>query len=158
MTSVGFAIWFGVRDRAHVKAKCEFCPANPDEDGPFSPPGILIHIANYGRRPVYLEYLYFQYGKGGTANYAETVWEGDKCGRRRLDEGDKYEYFFDPDSDTIFTNEDGIRATSIFFQDSLGHRYNVKGARESLDAYFVATEPNLRGRARIVNASGECKR
>ena len=142
VTSVGFATWFGLRDRAHVKAKCEFYPADTNEDGPLSPPGILIHIANYGRRPVYLEYLYFQYGKRGTAIYAETVWESDKYGRCRLDEGDKYEHFFDPDSDSIFTNDDGIRATSIFFQDSLGYRYNVKGASKSLDAYFAATQPN----------------
>lgn len=142
MLSVGYSIWFGLRDRAHIRTKCEFFPANTDEDGPFSPPVILIQIANYGRRPVYLEYLYFRYGKGGGANYAETLWEGDKYGRYQLDEGDKYEHFFEPDSDTIFTNEDGIRATDIFFRDSLGRDYHVKDARESIEAYFAATEEN----------------
>lgn len=137
--SAGWSIWFGLRDRAHIKAASVFFPAAAT-DGPLSPAGILITIANHGRRPVYLEYLYFQYGKKGRADYAETLWDGDKYGRCRLDEGDKYEHFFDSDSDAIFTNEEGRRATAIFFQDSLGRRYEVKNGGENLAAYFVAAE------------------
>jgi hypothetical protein len=140
--STGYSLWFGLRDRAQIKTKSEFFPANIDEDGPFSPAGIRIRIANHGRRPIYLEYLYFQYGRSGIANYAETVWEGDKYGRCQLGEGDKYEHFFDPDSDAIFKSADGIRATDIFFRDSLGRNYYVKGARQSLEAYFAHTEPD----------------
>ena len=136
--SAGWSIWLGLRDRPHIKAESLFFPVGTEEDGPLSPAGILIRIANHGRRPVYLEYLYFQYGKKGTADYTETLWDGDKYGRCRLDEGDKYEQFFDSDCDGIFTNEDGKRATSIFFQDSLGRRYDVKNAGENLAAYFAA--------------------
>lgn len=138
MISAGWSIWFGLRDRAHIKAESVYFPAGTEEDGPLSPPGILIRIANHGRRPVYLEYLYFRYGKKGLADYAETLWDGDKYGRCRLNEGDKYEQFFDSDCDSIFTNAEGVRATAIYFQDSLGRRYEVKNAGENLAAYFAA--------------------
>lgn len=140
MMSAGFSISFGLRDRARVRADSHFYAAGADEDGHWSPPGVLVRIANHGRRTIYLEYLYFKYGRAGHADLAETLWEGDKYGRCRLSEGDKYEQFFDPDADGIFTNDEGVRATQIFFEDSLGRRYKVRGAKHSLEAYFAAMD------------------
>lgn len=142
LVAAGFTIATKLLDRiTRVEARSEFCPPNTEEDGPFSPPGVLITIVNCGAKPVDLEYLYFQYGKGGMSNYAETLWEGDKYGRYRLEPGlGKYVQFFDPDSDSVFISEDGVRATEIYFQDVRGRRFHVKGAKKSLEAYFDIIE------------------
>jgi hypothetical protein len=136
------SIYFNLLDRlTRVEARSEFCASNMEEDGPYSPAGILITIINHGAKPVDLEYLYFQYGKQGGSRYAETVWDGDKYGRYRLEpELGKYDQFFSDDDACIFTSEHGIRATEIYFQDSRGRRFRVKGSKRSLQAYFNTTE------------------
>jgi hypothetical protein len=130
--------WFGLRDSARIKTTSEFWPEAHDEDAPYSSRGLRISIANHGRRVVYLEYLYFQYGPKKIASYAETLWDSDESGRTHLREGDKFEQFFDDDC-SCFKDDDGNKATGIFFQDSLGRRYHVKDAGRNLKAYFAST-------------------
>ena len=136
LVSVGFSIGFGLRDRAHIRASSKYAPAELDEDGPLSPPLMIVEIANFGRRDVYLEYLYIQYGQDSRLAMAETTWEGDKYGRCRLGEGDKYTHVFEPDSDGILKNEQGEAATDILFQDSLNRRYHTKDAKKNISVYL----------------------
>ena len=131
--SVGFSIGFGLYDRLlNIKAKSTFLPAYSDDDGPISPPLLNVEITNYGKRDIYLEYLYIQYGSSRPIVFADTYWESDIHGRYRLGENGKYEQAFDPDSDSILRNNDGEIATHIFFQDSLGRRYFVRNARKNI--------------------------
>ncbi|MFZ5920835.1 MAG: hypothetical protein ACOYY3_07270 [Chloroflexota bacterium] len=137
LVSVSFSIGFGLYDRVlNIKARSVFFEADSDEDGPVSPPVLTISIANYGRRDAYLEYLYFQYGTRRPIIYAETVWEGDIHGRYRLGEGSRYQQSFDPDSDGILRNDKGEMATRVFFQDSLGRRYDIKDAGRNIRKYL----------------------
>jgi len=136
LLSVGSSIWFGNRDRARVKAVSKYFLPDQDEEGPISPPLLLIEIANHGRRDVYLEYFYVGYGRESGLSNVVSTWEGDIHGRCQLGEGDKYSYTFDPDSDGILVNDDGTRATQLFFQDSLSRRYPVKDARKNIQAYL----------------------
>lgn len=130
------SIWFGFRDRVWLKAVSKYYPHEQDEEGPISPPLLLVEIANHGRRDVYLEYFYVGYGREKRLAIVETTWEGDIHGRCLLGEGDKYSHTFEPDSDGILVNEDGIPATRLFFQDSLSRRYKVKDARKNIRAYL----------------------
>jgi hypothetical protein len=137
IVSAGFSILFGSRDRARLRAVSKFFPATQDDEGPISPPLLLIEIANHGRRDVYLEYFYVGHGREKGLSIAETTWESDIHGRCQLSEGDKYSHTFDPDCDGILLNDDGIAATHLYFQDSLGRRYKVKHAGQNIQKYLA---------------------
>lgn len=138
LVSAGFSISFGLRDRAAIRTTSKYLPAEQDQEGPISPPVLVLEVANFGRRDVYLEYLYVQYGRSGHLSMAETTWEGDKFGRCRLGEGDKYTQAFDPDNDGILKDEQGEEATDIFFQDSLNRRYHARDAGAQIKSYLEA--------------------
>ncbi len=139
--AVFYSIKFGMRDRAHIKTKSIFAPELQTENAPFGPTSLIIEIRNHGRRVVQLEYLYFQYGKKGPANFAETFWRTEEDGSRgRLGEGGKYEHVIMPDHDSILWSDGDGPATDIYFQDTLGNQYYVKDAKKNLKAYLKATE------------------
>ena len=141
LISAGFSIGFGFYDRfPKIKTKSRFFPATQEPEQPGSPPLLIVDIANFGRRDVYLEYLYIQYGSRKAIRFAETMWEEDIRGRYRLTEEDRYEQVFDPDSDSILKDRDGNEATDIFFQDSLGRRYHAQNARSNIKAYLEAAQ------------------
>jgi hypothetical protein len=136
--STGLYTFFLLRDRAHVKAYSTYYPAWSDKEGPGSDPGLTIEIANYGRREVLLEYLYFQYGKK-TTRFAETTWESDPHGRFHLGEGETYRTEITTDSDGILLDDNRNPATNVYFQDSLQRRYYVKNVRQNIKKYLQAT-------------------
>jgi len=138
LVSAGFSISFGLRDRAAIRVTSKFFPAEQDQEGPISAPLLVVEVANFGRRDVYLEYVYIQHGRSGHLSMAETTWEGDKYGRCRLGEGDKYTHTFDPDSDGILKDQQGEEATDIFFQDSLNRRYHAREAERNIKTYLEA--------------------
>jgi hypothetical protein len=139
MISAGFAIGFGFYDRfPRIKTKCAYLPPAVEADQPGNPPLLVVEISNHGRRDIYLEYFYIQYGSKRAISYAETHWDADLHGRYRLTENDRYEQLFDPDSDSILRDHEGNEATNIFFQDSLGRRYYPGKAQAALKAYLRA--------------------
>jgi hypothetical protein len=133
LASASFSAWFGLRDRARIKTDSTYFPASEDSAGP---PGILIRIANHGRRPVYLKNLYYNYGGREGSAIVEGFWESEGLVDGRLAEGRDYEHFINSDDDTRLRSENGLPARDIFFEDSLARRHYVKHAREHLRRLF----------------------
>ena len=133
LATASFSAWFGLRDRARIKTGSTYFPPSEDSEGP---PGILIRIANHGRRPIYLKNLYYDYGGREGSAIVEGFWESEGLVDGRLAEGREYEHYINSDDDTRLQSENGVPARDIFFEDSLARRYNVKHARENLRRLF----------------------
>ena len=137
--SFGLAVYANQRDSARVKATSHLY--RPEADGQEQPPGppcLEITVANHGRRPKKLEYMYITYQNGRSHFVSETLWEGDEHGHIRLGENDVYKHTIEPENDGILTDEDESKATGIFFEDTLNHTYRVKNAKRNIEAYFRA--------------------
>lgn len=133
--SLGLTFWVARRDEPRVRATAKFYPARREEEGPGGPPCLIIEIANFGRRVVQLESMYFQYDTT-QIDLRETLWNSDETGHWRIREGDRYDHEITPESDSILFDETGRRVTKVFFQDSLGRRYVVRNLRKCLEAYL----------------------
>ncbi len=128
-----------LRDSARVKATSVFYPPSQErEEEPAGPPVLIVRVANHGRRAKKLEYMVVKYESGRSSFVTETLWSSDELGHFRIGENDVYEHTFMPDHDSVLTDEDGSRAVSIAFEDTLNHTYHVRDARRSLAAYLQA--------------------
>ena len=139
--SFGLSVYVNFRDSARVKATSHFYPSEDyDEEQPPSPPILVIEVANHGRRPKKLEYLYNKYENGKSKFIYETLWSSDEHGHFRIGENDVYRHTIEPDSDGILLNEDQSKAVDIYFEDTLNHTYRVKNAKRNIDAYLKAAK------------------
>lgn len=141
--SFGFTVYERLSESARVKATSHFYPPKQyGEEQPPDPPVLVIEVANYGRRPKKLEYMYVKY-ENGISRWAELLWSSDEHGHYRIGENDVYRHTIDPDNDGILTDEGGSKAVDVFFEDTLNHTYRVKNAKKNIVAYLEAAKEYL---------------
>jgi hypothetical protein len=139
VASFALSLYATFRERAYVKATSTFYPSQQlGDEQPPGPPVLVIRVANHGRRPKKLEYMYIKYANGRTNLVTETLWSSDEHGHYRIGENDVYEHTITPDNDGILHDDDGSRAVDIKFEDTLNHTYSVRRAKKNLTAYLAA--------------------
>ncbi|MCK5327054.1 MAG: hypothetical protein KAR36_00505 [Candidatus Latescibacteria bacterium] len=123
LVSLGFSIYFGLRDRARVKAESEFY-LGLEGDAPH----MVISIVNAGRRSVLLTFF------GG--NDSQGDWAGthlDSKGKGfRLAEGEKHRIDLYEDDLELETPEGIFIYKELWVEDTLGRRYAVKHSKEHI--------------------------
>lgn len=140
VASFGLSLYATLRERAYVKATSIFYPPQQlGDEQPPGPPVLVIRVANHGRRPKKLEYMYVEYANGRTNLVTETLWSSDEHGHYRIGENDVYEHTITPDNDGILHDDDGSPAVDLKFEDTLNHTYSVRHATKNLAAYFAAS-------------------
>jgi len=137
--SFGLSVYDNFKDSARVKATSHFYPSEKyEEEQPPSPPTLVIEVANHGRRPKKLEYMYVKYEDGQSKFINETLWSSDEHGHWRIGENDSYKHTIEPDNDSILFDEEHGKAIDIFFEDTLNHTYRVKHAKRNIEIYLKA--------------------
>ena len=137
--SFGLTVYINLRNSARVRATCVFYPPEQyDDEQPPSPPILEIKVANHGRRPKKLEYMYIKYENGKSKFITEMLWSSDEHDHFRIEENGSYKHTIEPDNDSILLDEDHSKAVDIYFEDTLNHTYKVKNAKINIDAYLKA--------------------
>lgn len=123
LVSVAWSIHIGRRDRGRLKATSELYYSGPDSDD--IPSHLEIRAVNHGRRPVILTMLRTELSDG--TSYGTYL--NDRA--TRLGENEAFlktiEY-----GDYVDVLIEGKIPTDLWFEDTLGRRYKVKGAKEHL--------------------------
>ena len=141
VSSFGLSVYINFRNSARVKATSHFYPSEQyDEEQPPSRPILVIEVANHGRRPKKLEYMYVKYENGKSNFVNETLWSNDEHGHYRIGENNVYKHTIEPDNDSILLDEDHSKAIDISFEDTLNHTYRVRNAKRNIDAYIKAVK------------------
>jgi hypothetical protein len=122
VASVSFSIYFGVRDRSRLKAKSQFYTAWEQSEA-----RMVVRAVNRGRRPIILTML------GGY--YEDGSWQGTHLGEHpvglRLAENERFEETIGSEHHILYNIHES-RITDLWFEDTLGRRYKVKGAKKHL--------------------------
>ena len=125
LASLAATLYFNLRDRASVVAKSTYYPGY--EGGI---PSVAIHIVNSGRRPIV---MYQWVGAGKAHEWVGTYLnQKDKNSGYRLAEHERYELSIRRDDLVALTPDEDFIIENIWFEDTLGRRYFVEGARENI--------------------------
>jgi hypothetical protein len=127
VTSLGLSAYVALRDRGRVRTKSTFYAAFEDR-----PASMRVEAVNIGRRPVILT-LFGGYYEDG--HWRGTYISGYKTGVR-LGENDRFSEDIDEQHHMLFDHETGSAVTDLWFEDTLGRRYPVKGAKKHLKRFF----------------------
>jgi len=129
VTSLSFSAYFGLRDRARVRATSTFHPASE-----YTYARMAIALVNEGRRPIVLRMLV------GTSE--DGKWVGEYLGKKkrglRLGEHERLDINFEREDAVGMTAEDDIVFADLWVEDSLGRRYRVKGAKQHLQKLLAS--------------------
>lgn len=120
--SLSASLYFNLRDRARIIAKSTYYPGR-DGDAP----SVAISVVNAGRRPIILRMLAGEDGKG---EWVGTLLNPKESGYR-LAEHERYDIRLLRDDLVAFTPDDDVIFTNLWFEDTLGRRHSVAGAREN---------------------------
>jgi len=94
---------------------------------------LRVEAINVGRRPIILTLF------GGY--YEDGHWRGTYIGDYktgvRLGENEKFSEDIDDLHHMIFDHEEGVTVSDFWFEDTLGRRYPVKGAKKHLGQFFA---------------------
>jgi len=123
-----YIVW---RDRARVLARSY--AMSHEESGEYS--SVLVKIANAGRRPVTLVYLWGIYedqSRGG-----RRLADGGK----KLEEGEMHETQFGKFDGMMVNGDDMSDLVDLFLEDSAGRRYKIKHARKNVAAVRKSQHP-----------------
>jgi hypothetical protein len=123
LTSLGFSIYNIMRDRGRVRVVSHFF--EPSEYGHGH---IAIEIVNAGRRTVILTFLYFD---DGTGHSVGNQFEGGKP-HLRLGEHEPHRVVLHQEDLDQETPDDTVKAKTIWFEDTLGRRYKIKGIEKQI--------------------------
>jgi hypothetical protein len=123
LTSLGFSIFNILRDRGRVRVTSNFFAPSEYGNGHIS-----ISIVNAGRRTVILTYLYFD---DGTGHSVGSQFEGGKP-HLRLGEHEPHRVVLEEEDLDQETPDDTIKAKVIWFEDTLGRRYKIKGIEKQI--------------------------
>lgn len=121
--SLGFSVFFNLRDRANLKATSRFSPAS--ESGPAC---VYFTVVNAGRRPIILRMW------GGTSCQGQSVgtFFGKEQSGLRLGEHERFDHSMEKQDLHEQTPEDEIIYADLWVEDTLGRRYSVKDAKNNL--------------------------
>lgn|SRR5690349_12700693 len=127
VTSLSLSAYVALRDRGRLRTKSTFYAANEHR-----PALIRVEAVNVGRRPVLLR-LFGGYYKNGS-------WSGTYIGNsttgHRLAENEIFSEDIDDVHHMLFDHESGTNIVDLWFEDTLGRRYRVKGAKKHLQQFF----------------------
>ncbi|MHB8519975.1 MAG: hypothetical protein ACYDH9_04385 [Limisphaerales bacterium] len=114
-----------------MRTKITFYAAQEDR-----PPSMRVEAVNVGRRAVILTLF------GGY--YEDGRWRGTYIGDSntgvRLGENERFTEDMDDRHHMLFDCEAEVAVTDLWFEDTLGRRYRVKGARKHLQQFFKRNE------------------
>ena len=136
LTSLGFSAYFGLRDRASLKAACKFT-----DRWEGSSASISVSIVNAGRRPVVLR-TWAGVDKDG--NWIGTFFGKDQGGLR-LGEHERHDFRLMKDDCYAVTPDEDVVFADLWIEDTLGRRHTVRDATANL-AKLHATRTRQRGR------------
>jgi hypothetical protein len=129
--SLSFSAYVALRDRGRLHTKSIFYAAHEGRTT-----SMRVEAINIGRRPVILTHF------GGY--YEDGQWRGTYIGDHktgvRLGESEKFSEDINDLHHMLFDNETGSAVTDLWFEDTLGRRYRVKGARNHLKQFFKRNE------------------
>lgn len=124
LSSLSFSIYSILRDRARIRAYSKFFTASE-----YGNAHISVTVVNAGRRPVILRLIG---GHDSSGRWSGEYLGTDRAGLR-LGEQERYDHRVDkhellqlPPDDDVFQYED------LWFEDSLGRRHFVKGAKRNI--------------------------
>ncbi len=115
---------FNYRDRVNLKAECRYVEYHPDYDRS----RLEIKIVNHGRRAALLRLFAGDLRDGGW----QGTYLGDKEKGLRLGEHDFYESKFYKEDIEAVSPDSESEYISLWFEDSLGIRHEVKGAADGI--------------------------
>jgi hypothetical protein len=123
VTSLGLSAYMASRDRGKLRTKSTFYAAYEGRS-----PVMRVEAVNAGRRPVILTVLGGYYENG---DWSGTYIRDDTAGVR-LGENEKFSEEIDRLHHMLFNHDTGAAVTDLWFQDTLGRRYRVEGAKKHL--------------------------
>ena len=123
LVSLVLTAFFNFRDRANLIAKSEFLPHWND-----SPAHVRVTIVNSGRRSMILR---LWAGADAKGEFVGTFMGTDGRGHR-LGEYERHEFKLEKHELLSPTPDLDVEIQDIWFEDTLGSRYTVKGAKENL--------------------------
>jgi hypothetical protein len=131
--SMGLSAYVALRDRGHLRTRSTFYRANRGYL-----PGMEVEAVNVGRRPVILTRLIWLYGKEswsfshiGDVNTGLRLGENERFSER-IDDGHHMLFYEEPFISSSLTR----KVTDLCFEDTLGRRYHIKGAKKHLVRFF----------------------
>src|SRR6266436_203467 len=125
-----YIVW---SDRGRIRARSIFFPAHKDEDsGKERPASMQVEAINLGRRTVILTLLSGEYEDGHTGG----TYIGDYKKGIRLSENETFTEDVDQMHNLVFDHRNGVALVDLWFEDTPGRRYPVKGAKRDLDRLF----------------------
>lgn len=123
VTSLGLSAHVAFRDRGRLRTKSTFYAAHEDRS-----PSMCVEAVNAGRRPVILTVFGGYYENG----QSRGTYIGDYKTGVQLGENEKFSENIDALHHMLFDQETGAAVTDLWFQDTLGRRHRVKGAKKHL--------------------------
>jgi hypothetical protein len=126
-TSLSLSVYMALRDRGRLRTKSIFYAAH---DG--RPASMEVEAVNVGRRPVILRLVGGYYEDGGW----NSQYIGDRKTGVRLEENERFSENIDDLRYMVIDHETGVAVTDLWFEDTLGRRYRVKGAKKHLEQFF----------------------
>ena len=135
LTSLGFSIYFGLRDRAKLRTSCTLYHPNPDLPWPY--PSLSVRVVNAGRRTIVLRNLGGFYGDGRRSSSESLDHEK---GGRRLGEHESFERTirYEADDYTILylSSEEPEYLRELWVEDTLGQRTTIRNSREAIAGFW----------------------
>ena len=120
VSSLGFSIFVGLRDRSRLVATSRFSATSE-----YGPARLHISVVNAGRRPIVVRML--------VAVCDDDDWFGDFLGDHkvglRLGEHERHDITLEK-SDLLGGRESDLIATDFQIEDSLGRRHSVRDAKK----------------------------
>lgn len=123
LTSLGYSIYNITRDRGRVRVVSHF-----HEPSEYGQGHIAIEIVNAGRRAVILTYLYYDEGTGHSIG---RQFEGGNP-HLHLGEHEPHRVVVEQEDLKQETPDETIKAKTIWFEDTLGRRYKIKGIEKQI--------------------------
>jgi len=133
IASFGIAFANFRRDRGQVKAECRFTTGYEDQD-----PHLRASAVNSGRRPIVLR-MWGGTDKAGV--WAETMLRYEEGGHR-LGEHERIEFTLTAQDVLCFAPDgDDVHYADLWFENTLGRRHPMKGAKAALRELFRDVPP-----------------
>jgi len=121
--SFGVSVFSSWRDRARLVTSSRFIAWWDDNDA-----HVNVFVVNTGRRPLILR---MWVGAESKDNWVGTYLGTEKSGLR-LGEHERHEFKLKKQDLLEFTPDGDVSIQDLWFEDTLGRRHLVKGARENL--------------------------
>lgn len=144
VAGLSFSIYLGLRDRPRIRARC--CCFHPHPENPDGYPSFGLTITNSGRRPIVLRLLRGNYGTSYRGHFLEggnVLLEENGIFELTLRMNDYQEIYGDLDDPKPVDN--------LWFEDTLGRRYEIKNVREQLKEFWALYRQREEERKRTPN-------